>query len=335
MKEEEIRPLDIFNRYLELSRRDIARFFGDQSQFVEVTCPACGSEYREPGLEKLGFRYVYCKDCESLYLSPRPNAGMINRYYQESEAVRFWETHFFRKTAEARREKMFKPRARLIVDWADRVGIDRSATIVDVGSGYGIFLEEVSKLKRFRQTVGIELAPNLASVCRSKGFQIIEKPVEEIGEGELCAAFVTAFEVLEHVYNPSAFLGGVRRAMGPGGIFALTTLTSTGFDIQVLWEHSKSVYPPHHINLLSAKGMCQLANRNGFDVIEVTTPGELDVDIVRNIVNEDPEIGIPRFVRQIISSSDAVRSDFQSFLKRNGMSSHMRVIAKLRGKQAT
>jgi hypothetical protein len=153
-----------------------------------------------------------------------------------------------------------------------------------------------------------------------------------VGEGEISAAFVTAFEVLEHVYNPSGFLSGVRRTMAPGGIFFFTTLTVTGFDIQVLWEYSKSVYPPHHINLLSPKGIRRLLERNGFEVMELTTPGELDVDIVRNIVIEQPRIAVSRFVRQIISSSDEVRSDFQSFLKRNALTSHMRVIAKRRGK---
>jgi hypothetical protein len=171
MKESDIRPQALFNRYLELSRQDIVRFFRDQSQFVELPCPACASECREPGLEKLGFRYMICKDCESLYLSPRPTAEMINKYYRESEAVKFWETHFFKETAEARRQKLFKPRACLAAKWADRAGIDRSATIVDVGSGYGIVLEEVTKLERFGQAVGIELAPNLASVCLGKGFR--------------------------------------------------------------------------------------------------------------------------------------------------------------------
>jgi hypothetical protein len=146
MKEEEIRPPGIFNSYLELSRQDIARFFGDKSHFVEVSCPACGSEYRDPGLDKLGFRYVICNECESLYLSPRPTTQMTNDYYKESEAVKFWGTHFFKETAEARREKMFKPRARLVNEWADLVGIDRFAALMDVGCGYGIFLEEVARL---------------------------------------------------------------------------------------------------------------------------------------------------------------------------------------------
>ena len=219
MKESEIRPQALFNRYLEISRQDIDRFFADRSSFVDVPCPACASERQEFGLEKFGFRYVTCLDCKSLYLSPRPTPVMINDYYRDSESVKFWGTHFFKETAEARREKMFKPRAQFVFDLTDRIGMDNSAIFVDVGSGYGIFLEEVASLGRFTKVVGIEPAPNMASICRERGFSVIEKPVEEIVEGEIQASLATAFEVLEHPYDPCAFLMGVRRILKPGGLF--------------------------------------------------------------------------------------------------------------------
>ncbi len=328
MKEADIRPQELFNRYLELSRQDIDRFFADHSQFVPVACPACDSRQAAPGLEKFGFQYVTCQECGTLYLSPRPMPAMINAYYRESESVKFWETHFFKETAEARREKMFKPRAHLAAEWADRVGINTESTFVDVGSGYGIFLEEVARLGHFGTVMGIEPAPNLAEVCRSKGFPIIEKPIEDVQHEDVQAAFATAFEVIEHVYNPLEFLQSVRRTLQPGGIVLLTTLTVSGFDIQVLWEHSKSVSPPHHINFMSVAGMERLVERAGLEVVELSTPGKLDVDITRNIVNENPAIIVPRFVQQLLfTCPDETREAFQRFLQEHRLSSHIRVIA--------
>jgi hypothetical protein len=107
-----------------------------------------------------------------------------------------------------------------------------------------------------------------------------------------------------------------------------TTLTVSGFDIQVLWENSKSVYPPHHINLLSIEGFRRLVERSGLELISLQTPGELDVDIVRNTQHENPEIEVSRFGRSIINSPEEVRANFQDFLKQNKLSSHAQIIVR-------
>ena len=43
MKEADIRPLDLFNKFIELSISDIEYFFNDKTAFVDVSCHACDS----------------------------------------------------------------------------------------------------------------------------------------------------------------------------------------------------------------------------------------------------------------------------------------------------
>jgi hypothetical protein len=116
----------------------------------------------------------------------------------------------------------------------------------------------------------------------------------------------------------------------PGGILLATTLTVSGFDIQVLWGSAKAVYPPHHANLLSIAGYHRLFERCGFELVEISTPGELDVDIVRNSLSDEPHLPVSRFERMLIAAPEDVRRSFQEFLKRERMSSHLRVVARLR-----
>lgn len=328
MKESEIRPQKLFNQYLKLARMDTDRFFSDHSRFVTVACPGCGSQTCEPAIVKLKFKYMLCAQCGSLYLSPRPTIEMYERYYQGAESVKFWSSHFFKETAEARRQKIFKPRARLVAEWLKRFETTAKGNrlFVDIGSGYAIFLQEIKRLGVFTKILGIEPEANLAQVGRAQGFTILEKKLEAIDDGEIGADFATAFEVLEHVFSPQDFLSAARRILRPGGILMFTTLTVSGFDIQVLWEHSKSIYPPHHINLLSRRGMRELARRSGLELVDLSTPGELDVDIVKNIKRENPEIQLPRFIASIIDAPANVRAQFQDFLKENELSSHIRVI---------
>jgi 2-polyprenyl-3-methyl-5-hydroxy-6-metoxy-1,4-benzoquinol methylase len=330
MKESEIRPPDLFNRYLELSRLDTERFFADKANFVEVDCPACGCQEKMPGLKKQNFTYVLCGDCGTLYLSPRPDANQLDAFNCNSEAAKFWSTNFFKETAEARREKMFRPRAQLVNELLDNYQQQSCAEFVDVGSGYGIFLEEVKRLNRFGTVRGVEPNPDLADVCRRAGFPIVQKTVEDVSEGEVQADFATAFEVLEHVFEPLSFLRSVRRLLKPGGLLLFTTLTVSGFDIQVLWENSKSVYPPSHINLISVAGMELLVKRAGLRLIDLSTPGKLDVDIVANMLSENPNLKVPRFVSTLLEERNGVaREEFQSFLSRNRLSSHIRVVTSL------
>ncbi|MGD8459941.1 MAG: class I SAM-dependent methyltransferase [Desulfobacterales bacterium] len=328
MKEDEIRPRQLFNRYLQLSQKDIENFFSDQTHFVEVPCPACNSKKITEAFTKNQFKYKLCSECESLFLSPRPSQEMYADFYRHSDSVRFWSTDFYKQTAEARRLKIYRPRAERIVRWMRQSNIssEKNKRFVDIGCGYGIFLEEMKRVDFFNQIMGIEPVNELAGICQKRGFQVFETYLETVENGLLKADFATAFEVLEHVCDPQTFLAAAHRVLNTNGFLMLTTLTVSGFDIQILWEKSNSVHPPHHINLLSVEGIRRLVERCHLRLVDLRTPGELDIDIVRNAQREDPGIKIPRFINAIINSSEEVRARFQNFLKENLLSSHLQVI---------
>ena len=328
MKESEIRPQALFNRYLELVQAEAQELTAQAHEFIAVSCPGCGGSEGVPDFVKFGFQYCLCAQCGSLYVSPRPEATRVAAYYREASSVIFWWTHFFRETAEAGREKIFRPRAVFIA----RVVRDRSSVgccrLVDIGSGYGIFLDEIQRLELFDRVTGLEPAPQLAALCRERGFDIVEKQAEELADGEVDADVATAFEVLEHVFGPLAFLGGAWRVLRPGGLLTFTTLTVTGFDIQVLGEQPKSVSPPQHINLLSVDGLRQLVARAGFQLEELSIPGHLDVDIVMNMAAESDSVVLAPFVRTLLGQPPATREALQVFLSDHNLSSHVRVIAR-------
>ncbi len=141
MKEFEIRPRQLFEDYLEISKKDIDIYFTDHSKFVEVPCPACKSEHAHLAFNKHRFSYQECDKCKTLYVSPRPSSETIDNFYIHSESSKFWAERFFPETADARREMIFKPRALLIDEMAKKIGVPQPASLVDVGAGYGIFIE--------------------------------------------------------------------------------------------------------------------------------------------------------------------------------------------------
>ena len=328
MKEADIRPQALLDEFFRRLKHDADRLAKKRPQFAAVDCPFCGGAEANHAFEKDGFPYAECRVCASLFASPRPTAEALAEYARTSEAVEYWSTHFYRQTADARRVQMFRPRAVLAADLVRRELVPAQGRFADIGAGYGLFLDEVRARGAFREITGIEPDARLAAICRDAGFAVVERPVEDIPEGTLSVDLATAFEVIEHVFDPLAFLRASARILAPGGLLLFTTLTVSGFDIQVLWDASRSVSPPQHLNFGSILGMERLIARAGLEQVSVTTPGRLDVDIVRNRLLAEPSLPLPRFAATVARADEPARAAFQQFLAEHRMSSHVQCIAR-------
>jgi SAM-dependent methyltransferase len=328
MREEDIRPKALLDEFFRKLKLDADRLARRRAEFVDVDCPMCGGGGKAYAFDKDGFAYAECAGCRSLFASPRPTADALADYAAHSEAVAFWSTHFYRETADSRRAQMFRPRAVLAADLVRRGLVSPQGRLADIGAGYGLFLHEARGLGAFAELAGIEPDPRLAAICREAGFHVIERPVEAIAPGEVDADLATAFEVIEHVFDPLSFLEASARVLKPGGVLLFTTLTISGFDLQVLWDRSRSITPPQHLNFASVDGMERLIGRAGLELVSVTTPGRLDVDIVRNRLLNEPGLDVPRFARSIAEAPESVRTAFQQFLSDNRLSSHIQCIVR-------
>lgn len=326
MTENEIRPDELLRRYLELSAEDAEKCFANTPR-TAVHCVACGSAAVAHQFEKNGFAYAQCAACGTLFQTPRPSIAAFEAFYRDSASSRYWAEVFFPAVAEIRREKIFRPRverlSRLCADKNIRV-----ARLTDVGAGYGIFLDEWRGAFPSTEALAIEPSSLLAQSCRVKGFQVVEEIVENVKGYDHTADLVTCFEVLEHVYDPVNFVGALAKLARPGGYVFLSTLGINGFDLQVLWERSSQIFPPHHINFLSVSGFERLFERAGLIDVLVTTPGQLDVDIVRNAAKKDPTmLRDQRFLRNLLAD-EANSAAFQQFLAQHRLSSHTWVIGR-------
>lgn len=323
MKESDIRPQAIFDEYLRLCAQDIGTYFGSGDR-TRVSCPAC-AEDGLPTFTKNGFTYDLCGKCRTLYVSPRPAAQAFENYYRGAPSSRYWADTFYRETADARRKLLWAPKATQVAEKLSQFGAAPSA-IVDVGGGFGLFAEEMRRLSS-AELIVIEPAPHLASVCRAKSLRVLEKFLEDVRPSDLPsgAKLFVSFELFEHLHSPTGFLGHLRDIMDAGDLFLFTTLSGTGFDIQLLWEHSKSVSPPHHLNFFNPNSIRMLLSRGGFEVLEVSTPGKLDVDIAlngRGFITD-------RFWRTFFDrSNETDREKWQQLISNTGWSSHMMVICR-------
>jgi len=323
MKEEEIRPQKIFDEYLSLAKQDTETYFSEVEKISSV-CLACES-VADHAFDKNGFSYEVCPNCQTLFVNPRPVALAFSKYYTESPSSRYWASTFYKETAEARREKLWKPKAHLILQTLEKYN-SSEYMLVDVGGGFGLFAEEIRSLSG-KTPVVIEPGPDLAAACRDKSLHVIEKFLEDVAPADLpsgAKAFVS-FELFEHLHDPSAFLGQLMELMNSKDLFIFTTLSGAGVDIQALWEDSKSVMPPHHLNFLNPRSVELLLNRLGFESLSITTPGKLDIDILENNFEAIKD----RFWRTFIATaSPDQKEEWQAMIAASGWSSHMMVVCR-------
>ena len=75
---------------------------------------------------------------------------------------------------------------------------------------------------------------------------------------------VVSFQVIEHLYNPSAMLVNVRNHLRPGGIFLVTTPNVSGFGAR--WMQDKwHGYREDHVSLMGKDDWDRLIISHGFE----------------------------------------------------------------------
>ncbi|MDQ1327741.1 MAG: hypothetical protein QG641_1024 [Candidatus Poribacteria bacterium] len=323
MKEEEIRPQKLFDELLRLNREDISIYFSNANR-EKINCPAC-NEKGVYSFTKDGFDFDECEKCKSLYVSPRPEKSAFENYYTDSQSTKFWATTFYKATQENRREMLWKPKAKLIHTVLQKFSSDVE-TIVDIGGGYGVFMEEYLKIHTLNHLV-IEPSKFLSSICREKNLNVNEKFLEDIQQNELPNGkkVYVSFELFEHLHTPKLFLTTLYSLMKQGDLFIFTTLSGMGIDIQTLWENSKSISPPMHLNFLNPKSVRILLENLGFEVLEVTTPGKLDINIMGNNITKLKD----KFWKNFLEYSDDLEKEkMQLFVSEQKLSSHMMITCK-------
>lgn len=324
MKESEIRIASVHDKYLDMVRADAELYFNDPNTCEEINCPACDSNRADFEFKKFGFNYDFCQDCGSLFVNPRPKLEHLENFYINAPSNRFWVEEFFKPVAEARREKIFRPRA----EFVSKLIAGKDGLVVgDIGAGFGLFLEELSKINSSIHPIAIEPSPEMAEICRSKNIEALESIIEKVEGHNAKFDLLCSFELFEHLHTPQTMLQAAYKLLKPGGSFLITTLNGMGFDIQLMWEKSKSVFPPHHLNFCNPNSLSSLLKEVGFEEIKAETPGVLDWDIIEGNVKRR-QFSPDRFWAYVAeNTSDQCKNDLQAWITKHNLSSHMRLIA--------
>jgi 2-polyprenyl-3-methyl-5-hydroxy-6-metoxy-1,4-benzoquinol methylase len=323
LEREKLKPKGAVEKYSQLLKQDIKRFGLNVDELELINCPVCGSVAKNNYGKKYGYDIVKCSECSMVYVSPRPSARKLNQFYKNSEASKFFQESIIKPTENYRIEKIVKPRLNYINSKINEVG-----EWLDVGCSSGILLAEGKKAGW--SVHGIEFEDEAADSARRKDVIIYQKPLEEMGFVNRFQ-LITMFEVLEHINNPSEILRHCYRANKKGGYLLITVPNIEGFEFECIGLDHSNICPPSHLNYYGPATLSRALISCGYKILEVNTPGMLDIDNVRTalLLNKPKSTG-NLFLDEIIKSNGVkeakIRDVLQEYISLAGKSGNLRIL---------
>ncbi|MBK7864638.1 MAG: class I SAM-dependent methyltransferase [Archangiaceae bacterium] len=264
-----------FRREYHRRRADLERAFLshaslENGELVVNRCPACGNERGDDAFyNPVGFRFVRCSKCRTIYMDPVPSSAALARLYNDPAETFHWQkgesTVGTVKPAHEERDALL----RMMPSVA-------RGSLLDVGCAVGAFL--LSAKEQFDRVEGVELNANTAATARSNGFEVTTGRLEDVAPGKRFDV-ITMLQVIEHIVQPAETLERVRAMLTQGGIFYFSLPAVDTASFKYLQRDHVHVSSYGHVSLFSREGLESLARRTGFRVAAHEFYGGLDVSL--------------------------------------------------------
>ncbi len=326
---DKMRPIKASEHMALLREKSGVEFFlKEQSQFVEVNCPAClSSTNSKIVFYKYGFKHSSCSNCKTLYVSTRPTEAQLFQYYREYEAPNYW-TKILTETCHERKTLQHMPRVRALEKIIAKNDSSKGL-LVDLGAGEGNFSKAVQEAQIFDVVIASDISDKCIESCRKRGLKTKKATVDEFEDHSINC--ITVNDLIEHVTSPFDFLTSCFKKLMKNGTIMLCTPNGEGFDFKMLGEKTENISPPEHLQYFNPVSIGNLLEKTGFQITSVTTPGILDVSIIkRQISDKCLNLKKDNHYLDFIFSLDCqeIEESLQEFLSSNNLSSHMLVFAK-------
>ncbi len=239
--------------------------FGDE-------CPACGDArmhtlfrstdrlYRTTTDE---FYVVECSNCRLIRLHPQPPPHELRNYYPQA----YWFSGT--DSTAARLEEEYR---RLVlrdhVNFVTRAvrECEEEGILLDVGCGGGLFLRMLSE--RGFPGFGLDFSLDAAGTAwREHGIPTVCATLTKSPfEPGTCAA-ITMFHVLEHLYDPGAYLEAAHRLLKPDGRLVVQVPNASCWQFLMFGKAWNGVDVPRHLIDFKQKDLDGLLDACGFEVL--------------------------------------------------------------------
>jgi SAM-dependent methyltransferase len=194
-------------------------------------------------------------------MHPWPAVAELQRYYPEN----YWFSP--QQGAISQLEEMYR---RLVL--RDHVNFVTSACravdgpVLDVGCGGGLFGRLLAD--RGYRAFGLDYSRQAAQVAWGQnGLPVVAAIFPDAPFPPNFFAAITMFHVLEHLYDPSAYIQAAWRLLKPGGKLVIQVPNASSWQFLLFGEHWNGLDIPRHLINFRATDIQHLLEENSFQLV--------------------------------------------------------------------
>ena len=245
--------------------------------FVKANCIICGRDetktlyrlkehykkYRLDGNEL--FNIVKCIKCGLVYVNPRLSDERLRDTY--TVCLNNPEDSKYKKTDKSKELYYQNQIIRIEKVLKDR-GIPKPAIprVLDFGCGWGHFLRIAKGLGW--EVSGVELEAKRANEANRQGLSVFNGTLKEAKFPDNFFDVITAFQVLEHLTDPSEILDALWLKLKDRGIIVVSVPNYGSLEAKILRRRWQGFHPVEHIYYFDFRSLKKILEKNRFTMIK-------------------------------------------------------------------
>lgn len=254
-----------------------------------MLCPICKGKTTPYVVNNLSL--FHCRSCQLIFQPPQKKVFFNEKNWGKEDPRWSRETY-----------EMKKQTFRYLLKSLKKI-LPKNGKALDVGTGTGAFLEIAREFKL--QVMGLEPDKKFAKEAKNR-LNIVSSTLDKADLKSKYFDFISFFDVLEHLPNPSEALKKTFQLLKPDGLVLISTPSLGSLSFKLMgpsWFHFKK----EHLFYFSPKSLKRLLETNGFKIIEEKPLLKvLNLDYVRGHLEAFPRPAITpsvNFVGKIAPNS--------------------------------
>jgi len=237
-----------------------------------MSCPICNSNSEITIKRKCkdqyydiegSFNILKCSVCNFIHTDPYISGPELFKYYPDDYAPYLEENIGKENIIKKSKFRRFRDRQFPNSPYYIPNDIKDNQNILEIGCSHGSFLKRLKDNFGLLNLTGIELNQKAAKIAENLGFEIINKPFEEI-EFSKRFDYIFLWMVLEHLPYPNDVISKFKYITNKNAkiIFSIPELDSLEF--RIFGKYAQHVDIPRHLNYFSKDVLISLFDKYGF-----------------------------------------------------------------------